>query len=491
MMPSALQALLTPDWAMPIWRALAHPWLFWGSLGYVVVWIALGLAMGALSVVESRRRARQSRAEDFDVLHASRFMLPVSVVAPALNEEAMVVASTRSLLEQDYPEFEVVVVDDGSTDGTLARLAEAFDLEQQDVFYRDVLPSAPVRAIYRSRSHPRLTVVSKVNAGTKADAVNCGVNLARFPYVCSVDGDTLYLPDALINAMSQVTRDPAHIVGATSFFGVSSEPDGAARDANGFRELDPDQLCLYQHLDLMRSFLAYRLALSRLGCMLCNPGAFALWRRDVLLALGGFSPGFTCEDIEMTFRVHEHSLRNKLGLRILSLPYVVAETEGPRTAGALVKQRARWQRVLLETVWAYKFMLLRPRYRSAGLIGLPYYVLFEALGPLVQILSLLTLLAVTVLGLMWWPAYLAMLSALVFATTLPTTVAIRMHDAAYRDYRPRDLARMLLMAPLDLFLYRPIILYAGLRGTIDFLRGNKGWDKFERNERRRGGQAPA
>ena len=486
-----LQALLTPDWAMPFWRALAHPWLFWGCLAYVALCIGFGLAMGVISLVENRRRARQADAEDFDVLQASRFMLPVSIVAPALDEEIMVVPATRSLLEQDYPEFEVIVIDDGSTDATLARLSETFDLERQDVFYRDVLPSAEVRAIYRSRTHPRLTVVSKVNAGTKADAVNCGVNLARYPYVCSVDGDTLYNPDALLNAMSHITRDPALVVGATSFFGVSSEPDGKARGEHGFRELEADQLCMYQHLDLMRSFLTYRMALSRLDCMLCNPGAFALWRRDVLLELGGFSPGFTCEDIEMTFRVHEHSLRNKLGLRILSLPYAVAETEGPRSAGALVRQRARWQRVLLETVWAYRFMLLRPKYRSAGLIGLPYYLLFEAFGPLVQILSLLTLLAGAVLGIVSWPAYLAMLSALVFFTTLPTTVAIRMHDFAYRDYRLGDLLRMLLMAPLDMVLYRPIILYAGLRGYVGFLRGHKGWDKFERNARSTKADAPA
>jgi len=466
------------------WLEDAMPVLFWSCLAYFAASMAFAFFNMIVAWFENGRRDREDRIEDMTTLRHSRFTLPVSIVSPALNEEAMVVPATRSLLAQHYPEFEVIVIDDGSTDATLDRLRQAFDLEPVNAAVRRQLRSAEIRAIYRSRSDPRLTVVSKANAGNKADPMNCGVNLARYPYVCGVDGDTIYVANALLRSMSQVTRDPARIVGATSFFGVGSEPERHAGLRRGWRTLDDSLLCNYQHLDLMRTFLSYRLTFSRMNCMLCNPGAFAIWRRDVLVELGGFDDSFTCEDIEMTFRVHEHSLRKRLGYQILSLPHMVAETEGPGTVQALVRQRSRWQRVLMECVWHYRFMLLRPRYRSVGMLGLPYLWLFEALAPLVQLTALFTLAVSIVFGLMSWPAYLALLGGMLFVTALPTTVAISIQDHAYRDYGRRDLLRLLLLAPLDFILFRPLIMLAGLRGYLDFLRGRKDWDKFERNPRK-------
>lgn len=457
--------------------------LFWVCLGYFAVSTMLNLAAMSMASNENRRRNWQASAEDYDVLRMSRFMLPVSIVAPAYNEEAMVIPATRSLLAQDYPEFEVIVVDDGSEDRTLQRLIDEFDLIEQPAFMPRQLKTLPIRAVYRSLRHPRLTVVSKENGGNKADPLNCGINFATHPYLCCVDGDTMYLPGALLSAMSQVTREPESIVGATSFFGISSEPESSPIDADGFRKPERNLLCFFQNLDLMRSFLAYRLAFSRMECMLCNPGAFAIWRRDIVIELNGFAENFSCEDIEMTFRIHEHALRNKLDLKVIALPYMIARTEGPDNSRALIRQRARWQRVVLETVWHFRFMLMRPRYRNVGMIGVPYYLVFEALAPIMQLISLITIVISAWLDLLSLREYLLLLVGLVFATSLPTIAAVRLQDEIYRDYRIRELAKMLLLSPLEFFLYRPQIMLAGFRGYIDFLKQEKGWHKFDRNVR--------
>lgn len=470
------------------WHALALASLrvlFWASLAYFGIGMLVSLLAMGMALVENRWRRRESRIEDFHTLRASRFTLPVSIVSPVLDEQEMVVPATRSLLAQHYPEFEVIVVDDGSTDATLERLRQAFDLERMDVAYRRMVPSAGIHAIYRSRNEPRLTVVSKANAGTKSDAVNCGINLARYPYACCVDGDTIYVGTALLRAMSHVTRDPERIVGVTSFFGVGSEPERHASLRRGRRTLDDSLLCVFQHLDLMRSFLSNRLAFSRFACMLCNPGAFAIWRRDLLVELGGFSLHFTGEDIEMTMRVHEHALRNGLDYQVRSLPHMVAETEGPGTIPALVRQRARWQRSLVECAWHYRFMLFRPRYGSVGCFGLPYTTVFEALGPPMQLAALLAIGVAAWLQMISWPHYLLLLASMTLLTALPAVAAIGMQDRSYRDYRRRDLMRMLLLAPLEAVFYRPILCIAGLRGWLDFLRGRKGWDKFARNPRKK------
>jgi cellulose synthase/poly-beta-1,6-N-acetylglucosamine synthase-like glycosyltransferase len=193
----------------------------------------------------------------------------------------------------------------------------------------------------------------------------------------------------------------------------------------------------------------------------------------------------------MTFRVHEKMLREKRPYRIVSLPSLVAQTEGPSKISSLVSQRARWQRVTLETIWHYRRMFLRPTYRTVGMLGVPYYALFECLAPVFQIMSFVTLALAGMYGILGWQPYLAFLGMMAYGAALPTTLAVWLHDRGYRDYRVRDLIHMLALGPLDLFLYRPILMWAGVVGTVEFLRGDKAWNKFERNERRAPAAVPA
>ncbi|MBA2686630.1 MAG: glycosyltransferase family 2 protein [Gemmatimonadaceae bacterium] len=438
--------------------------------------------MLAVAIRESRFRRRQDDFQDYETVLESRYTIPVSIISPVYNEELMAVPATRSLLSQSYPEFEVILVDDGSTDGTLETLKNAFELEPRKVFFQDIVKANPVTAVYHSRTHANLTVIVKANGG-KADSLNAGVNFARYRYLCCVDGDTMFQPDAILKAMAIVMKDPARIVGASSLFGISLEPEMAHDTSNLAPTTNGQLLADFQHLDMMRSFVAYRAAWSRLDCMLCVAGAFGIWRRDVILEMGGFSPAFTCEDIEMTFRIHERFLREKRPYRIVSLPSLVAQTEGPSGIRSLISQRARWQRVTLETIWHYRRMIFRPSYGSVGLVGVPYYVLFECFAPVFHIISIATLIVAAIFGILGWQQFAAFFGMMVFGTAIPTSIAILLHDSAYRDYRMRDLIRMLLLGPMDLIAYRPILLYAGVRGSLEFLRKEKGWNKFERNTR--------
>jgi poly-beta-1,6-N-acetyl-D-glucosamine synthase len=457
---------------------------WWGFVACAIYLLAMAMLFaGTLlaAIRENRLRARESRVEDLDTLRVSPFSIPVSVIAPAFNEESCVVPAVQSLLALDYPEFEVIVVNDGSTDATLARLRAAFDLEPTGTFYRHRLPSGDIRQIYRSRRVPRLLVVDKVNGG-KADALNCGLNLARYRYVCCVDGDTVYYPDALLKGMRLAMADPATVVGVTSQVEVSSHPERMA-PARDSRRHDRHPLVVYQMFDYLRAFVGTRLAWSRGNYMLCSVGAFAIWRRDVVLDLGGFSRRFTCEDIEFTFRVHEHFRAAGEPYRILALPDPVGVTEAPTGVRGLVAQRARWQRVITETVWHYRHMLFGRRYGTVGWIGMPHYVLGEVLSPVFQLLAVLLVPIAVAAGLMHWAEFAYIVAIIALGAGVFTVAALFVQERNLRPFATRELPYLLLLAPLELFLYRPIIAFAQWQGMVGFLRGHRGWDKFARNAR--------
>jgi len=451
-------------------------------LGYLLLTNVVAMVFILVGAVENAVRRHDSRSADYSTLASSRFTIPVSVIVAAYNEEAVIENTVRSLLDFEYPEFEVIVANDGSSDGTLERMREAFALEPYEVFVRRILQSEEVRGIYRSAAHPNLVVLDKANGG-KADAWNAGLNVARYRYVCGVDADTVFDRNALLKVMRFAIQDPARVIGVTSQITTAKNPERMLAAPPGRRPVDSEPLMVYQLLDFLRAFLNNRLAWSRLGFMLCSPGGFQIWRRDVLEEVGGYARSFTCEDIELTFRVHERFLRERRDYHVHCLPDSIGVTEGPDSIAKLIAQRERWQRVINETVVHYRRMWFNPRYRSVGLVGAPFYLLTEVLSPAIELLGIGSLVAAAALGLFEPVAFVAILGAMAFTNAALTACAILFDDLQSRMYRRRDLARMLMLAPFDLVLYRPFIFWARLKGSWRFLRRDKGWYKFDRNVR--------
>jgi poly-beta-1,6-N-acetyl-D-glucosamine synthase len=451
-------------------------------MAYLIVTIGIYLAQAVVAAMESAVRRHESATEDYETLAGCRFTLPVSVIVAAYNEESLIVGTTRALLELDYPEHEVIVVNDGSTDSTLDVLAKAFALEPHQRFVRRTFATEEVRGMYRSALAPNLIVVDKANGG-KADSLNAALNVSRYRYVCGVDADTWFDRRALLKGMRLVVQDPARIIGVTSALSTARHPERMLAAPPGRRRVDWRPLDTFQHLDFVRAFFNNRIAWSRHGFMLCSPGAFQIWRRDVLQEVGGYSRDFTCEDIEVTFRIHEHFLRRGRDYEILCLTDNVAVTEGPGDVRTLVSQRERWQRVTNETVWHYRRMWFKPRYKTVGLIGTPYFLLTEVLAPAFELFAIASLLLAIALGLLEWTTFGAVAGGVMFTNAALTACAILSEDLQSRLYRKRDLARLLVLSPFDFLFYRPILLWARLKGSWGFLRGDKSWVRFERNVR--------
>jgi cellulose synthase/poly-beta-1,6-N-acetylglucosamine synthase-like glycosyltransferase len=283
--------------------------------------------------------------------------------------------------------------------------------------------------------------------------------------------------------MRLALADPQRIVGVTGHIAISSRPEEALEKDGEPAKLDSRPLLVVQHCDYLRSFFNNRLGWTRLNTMLCAVGAFQIWRSDVIEEIGGFSTTFTCEDIELTFRVHEHFRRQGRPYEIVALADTVGVTEGPDTVRKLIAQRERWQRVILETVVSYRRMMFRPRYGTVGFIGVPFFVLSEVIAPVFELLAMLALIASVALHTLEPEQALLTLVALALTNGLMTSAAVLLEDRTSRVYPVRDLVRLILLGPLDLVIYRPFIVWARMKGTWRYLRGDQGWHKFERNAR--------
>ncbi len=412
--------------------------------------------------------------------------IPISLLVPAHNEETSIVDSVRSMLALHYPSFEVIVVNDGSGDATLARLIEAFDLVPVTRAWEPAVPHEAIRGLYAADAYPRLLVVDKENGG-KADALNAGIDLTRTPLFCAVDADSLLETDALLRAVQPFMEDPGRVVAV----------GGTIRVANGSRVragrilevgLPRHPLALFQVMEYLRAFLMARMAWSEWGAMMLISGAFGIFRRSVAVTVGGYSHGTVGEDMEIIVKLHRHLCDVEAPYGIRFVPDPVCWTEVPETLSVLAGQRRRWQRGSLETFFKHVPMLGRRRYGVAGTVGYLNMLLSDVLGPPLEALGYLLIPALWaggVFGLDFFLAYLA----LVFAFGVFISVgALILEEVTLRRYpAPRDLAWLTLAAVGENFGYRQINNIWRVMGWWEFLRRKKGWGTMRRKGFGRGG----
>ncbi|MFN4232998.1 glycosyltransferase family 2 protein [Thermus sp.] len=303
---------------------------------------------------------------------------------PTYNEEKTIAHSVRSFLSLHYPEFEVIVVADGPKDRTLEVLKEAFRLVEVEWVYRRALATKPVRAVYRSLVYPNLIVVDKENGG-KADALNAGLNLARYPLFCAVDADSLLDAQALLRASRLFLEDDRVLA-----VGGTLRPLNGAVVREGIVEtlhLPRGYLEKVQIVEYARAFFMGRAGWSAMGALLIISGAFGLFRREEALRVGGYRTDTVGEDMELVVRLHRRAREEGREYRIVYTPDPICYTEVPADWATLRKQRNRWHRGLWEVLWNHRTMLFNPRYGRLGLVAMPYFFLFEALAPVVEVLG--------------------------------------------------------------------------------------------------------
>lgn len=455
--------LVRMEWAVLVYFLAVNGW-------YLVLLLSAGMEMSRY-VLLARGRARWR-------LMGSRVAPSISMLAPAYNEAATIGESVRALLALFYPNLEVVVVNDGSKDETMDVLRDTFDLAPIHPVYQKRIRSNEVVGLYRSRMHPNLVVVDKVNGG-KADALNAGLNLATGELVCAIDADTLIEPDSLQRMVRPfLETDRVVAVGGTIRIANGSEVEGGRLvRARAPRRLLPG--C--QVVEYLRAFLFGRLGWNRLGGNLIISGAFGLFRHESMMAAGGYEHSTVGEDMEIALRLRRLGYEQRGPRDISFVPDPVAWTEAPETARVLGRQRDRWHRGLADVLWRHRGVMLNPRYGSMGMVVFPYFVLVELLAPVVEFLGLAGLAAGLLLGSVNVPfAILFFLVAYGLGAVL-TVLTLVLEEASFHRYGGYgDRALLVLWALLENVGYRQLTVLWRLRGIWKYLRGSKSWGAMER-----------
>lgn len=402
----------------------------------------------------------------------------ISIIAPAHNEEATVVQSVRSLLQLNYPQFEVVLVNDGSKDRTLDAAIAAFGLLAAPVAAAQPIPTKRIRGIYRSPALPDLVVVDKENGG-KADSLNAGIDLARYPLVCLIDADSLLEPDALTRVARPFVEDPTTLaVGGIIRIANGCSVEGGQVRAVG---LPRHPLALAQVIEYLRAFLPGRITQSACNALVIISGAFGLFRRQPVVDAGGLRTDTIGEDMEIVVRLHRRYRERGEPYRIVFQPDPVCWTEAPESLKVLGRQRNRWQRGTLQVLNFHKGMIGNPRFGWVGMFSLPYYLLFEALGPVVELSGYVVTAAAVAAGLVdWHYAKLLFLVAVVYGS-LNSVAAVLLEELSFRRYpRVRDLLWLVTVGVVENFGYRQLTTWWRIAGVVDFCRGKQAWGAMTR-----------
>lgn len=406
-------------------------------------------------------------------------LTPISILVPAYNEQETVVTSVTSLLGLEYPQYEVIVINDGSTDATLARLTERYGLELSSDPLPNILPCRAIRGVYISEAEPRLIVIDKEN-GRKADSLNAGINASHYPLICCIDCDSVLGAEGLIRVATPFFEDPERTVAVGGIICPSNscEVVGGRVQRN---TVPNNPLAMIQTVEYLRAFIIGRMGWDYIDCNMIISGAFGLFDKKTVIAIGGYDSASIGEDLELLLRIHRYCLINRRDYDIRFLPDPVCWTEVPEQLVPLGNQRSRWHQGLGQGLWKTRSMLFASWSKQMGWIGLPYLWLFEFLSAPIEVLGYLLLVVALALGVADPGTTAAFFAVTIIYGMAVTLMAVVVEELTYKRYtRIRDFAKLALGAVLEPFGFRQLHLFWRCRGVVRWLTAHESWGEMPR-----------
>ncbi|MFE4522431.1 glycosyltransferase [Cytobacillus firmus] len=462
--------------------------LIWGNIlvgfaAFIAVFMVMVISFYSIilviSVFQLRKEYLLNRNQTFDEYMNESFAKPVSIIVPAYNEEAGVVASVRSLLSIDYPSFEIIVVNDGSKDDTIEKMITHYQMKEINPAVRKQVETKAVKKVYQSASLPNLFLIDKENGG-KADALNAGINFSHFPYFCSLDGDSVLERDAFLKVMKPILDSDGEVIASSGSIRIANGCE--IQDGNILKVgLAREPLVIMQIIEYLRAFLMGRIGLSRHNLLLIVSGAFGVFSKQWVIDAGGYKTNTVGEDMELVVRLHRLIRDKRQKKKIVYVPDPVCWTEVPESTTYLRRQRRRWHRGLFESLWTHRKMTFNPRYGPIGFISFPYFWIVEFLGPIVELLGYIYVVISLFLGGIYLEfAILIFLLSCLYGS-LFSMAAVLLEEWSLRKFpKISDLIKLFFYSLTETLWYRPLTVFWRCEGIWQLVKGDTSWGEMKR-----------
>lgn len=415
---------------------------------------------------------------DYKKYISSDNMIPISVLVPAYNESETIVENVKSLLSLNYSLFEVVVINDGSKDGTLEKLISAYDLRLINQPVRHIIKTQNIRGVYRNIDLPNLIVLDKDNGG-KADALNAGINISRYPIFAAIDADSVLESDSLVRVIMPFIENRKTV----AVGGIVRVSNGTAIKGGVINNISlPDKtIPMFQIIEYLRAFLTGRMGWDAMGALLIISGAFGAFKKQEVVEVGGYTTDTIGEDMELVVKLHEYMRKNKRKYTIKYIPDPVCWTQVPETLNDLRVQRRRWQIGLMDSLFRHKKILFNPRFGTIGMIGAPYFWIFEMMGPVVEIIGYVLVPLSYIFGMLNVRFFILFLTASILYGIILSISAILLEEYTFNKYPTiKQLFKLTIFGIIENFGYRQMVTLYRLEGIIRYRKYKNSWGKIKR-----------
>jgi poly-beta-1,6-N-acetyl-D-glucosamine synthase len=448
---------------------------------FTIVLLVTYLLLGSFSAISLSKYFKKNSFVNYNTMVLSPLTPQVSIVAPAYNEGKTIIDNIRTLLSLYYNHFEVIIVNDGSTDDSLAKVIEAYKLVRVNYYFDYVMPCERIRGVYRSEnpSFSRLTVIDKVNGG-KSDSLNAGINVSRSKLVVAIDTDSILESDSLLKMVKPFLEEKEKkVIGTGGVIRIVNSCE-VVRGHIKKIHLPSEFLPRLQVLEYTRAFLLGRMAWSQLDGLMLISGAMGMFDKETLIKAGGYDVKTVGEDMELVLRMRRHMTDTKQKYEVTYIPDPLCWTEAPSDLKTFARQRSRWTRGLVQSLWKHKSMFLNPKYKTLGLMSFPYWLFFEWMAPMLALGGFIYTAYLGFMGMVNWPFFFLLFAFVYSLALMFSTWSILYEEVTFHKYRnKRDVFKLFLTAMIEPFFYPMHTLFA-LKGNIEILRKKKGWGKQKR-----------
>lgn len=438
------------------------------------IYLFLSVTIGSSTLFTNRYKNKMENK----IKH--NYYVPISILVPAYNEEKTIIKSVESLFYLDYKLYEIIVINDGSTDKTLDTLIKKFNLKKVNYPVNQKLKTKKIKNIYENNTKIRITVIDKENGG-KADALNCGINIARFPYFATLDADSLLQRDSLEMLVRPILED-SRVIACGGFVKLANSVKLDKGEIVKY-SLRNNVLVNMQILEYNRAFLASRIMLDKFNGNLIISGAFGVFKKDIALSVGGYETKTVGEDFEFVIKIHRFCLKNKIDYIIKYVPEAICWTQAPNNLKDLIKQRRRWYIGLFQTMVKHKEIAFNIKYKWLSIISYNYFLFFELLAPFIEVFGIVaTVIAIMFNLLNLKFMILFFLIYALFGVILSLTTFLAQIHVLNLKISLLDVIKSSFVCAFEVTILRFILMFFRITSFIGYNKKKLIWNKFQREE---------